>query len=949
MTTKLAANWPYKPGLEYTPPARGTWTIAHTPLLVPESVEVYVCPESCLRGVSLSAAEFGGLGTRFSLVVVEEEDWIRSRMEPLFIEGVSDLLRQRYERDGKYPPICFVFNSCMHQFMDTNMALIFRKLAERFPDVLFVEGNMNCTMRTTQTHYEAATNRALYKGLLPVGDVHRHAPAASTRTVNVIGNYFAIDQASELLELLGFAGYKVNDLPRVKTYDEYQQMADASLNLYTHPFGKTACEDLKKRLGTPFLEVPYCWDFDEIDRTERAVLEKVATAINASGAGERVGLTPIVREGLLDSYKKEAEQALAETAKALSGWNITIDAASTPRPFGLAALLESHGFTVTCVYADACGPLDEAAKAQWEALAAKHGHEATTLPMIDWRMRCAPLDNGSGEDDKFLAIGQKAAYYSNTGHFVNLIYQSGLLGFRGITKLCALMIEAAENVKDTEAVLSEKAIGSAEVVAEGLARTGAVSEESETQPEATGTLSQTNNADRPKEADQASLYAVNYSSDLSGVCSALYELGGLLVMHDASGCNSTYATHDEPRWYGSDSLIFISGLREYDAILGNDEKYISDVVEAAKETNPKFIAVFGSPIAAMTGTDFKGVARVIEKRSGIPTLHFDTSGMHTYQAGMRQAFRALAERFVDEKPEPVTDHRDMDFDCNQGRCPYDVMATRILEEQKQKRSEPHRKVNLLGLTPLDFSVVGNVEALLDWCADNHFDVVSSWAMNAKDETGKLRSNAHGEPLASLPAIARSADADVNLVLSSTALDAARVLQERFGTPYVVGLPMGDAACTRVADLLKEAALTGESKTLWEAGSAAETTKDSRTLIIGEPVYAASLRWVLEQGATCARAGPAVGPASDVQVLCPLEDPCGCLRDTDLQSWREPVIRAALAEADVIYADPLYRNLLPVGSLEGTSPTEFHDVPSESYSGRMYRDKMAVFLGPDGTR
>ncbi len=923
----LSANWPYKPGLEYTPPARGTWTIAHTPLLVPESVEVYVCPESCLRGVSLSAAEFGGLGTRFSLVVVEEEDWIRSRMEPLFIEGVSDLLRQRYERDGKYPAICFVFNSCMHQFMDTNMALIFRKLAERFPDVLFVEGNMNCTMRTTQTHYEAATNRALYKGLLPVGDVHRHAPEAPFKAINVIGNYFAIDQSSELLELLGFAGYKVNDLPRVKTWDEYQQMADASLNLYTHPFGKTACEDLKKRLGTPFLEVPYCWDFEEIDRTERTVLEKVATAINASGAGERVGLTPIVREGLLDSYKKEAAQALAETAAKLSGWNITIDAAATPRPFGLAALLESHGFTVTCVYADACGPLDEDAKAQWETLAAEHGHEATTLPMIDWRMRQMPFGDGSGEDEDVLALGQKAAYYSNTGHFVNLIYQSGLLGFRGITKLCALMQEAAENEKDTEAVLSEKAIGSAEVVAEGLARTGTVSEESKTQSEATGTLSQTDNADRAKESDQASLYAVNYSSDLSGVCSALYELGGLLVMHDASGCNSTYATHDEPRWYGSNSLIFISGLREYDAILGNDEKYITDVVEAAKETHPKFIAVFGSPIAAMTGTDFRGVARVIEKRSGIPTLHFDTSGMHTYQAGMRQAFRALAERFVDEKPEPVTDHRDMDFDCNQGRCPYDVMATRILEEQKQKRSEPHWKVNLLGLTPLDFSVVGNVEALLDWCADHHFDVVSSWAMNPRD----------GGDLASLGSIARSAEADVNLVLSSTALDAAKVLQERFGTPYVVGLPMGDAACARIADLLKEAALTGVSKTLWETENGSAT--GARTLIIGEPVYAASLRWVLEQG----------DPASDIQVLCPLEDPCGYLRDTDLQSWREPVIKEAIAEADVIYADPLYRNLLPVSTASGKSPKEFHDVPSENYSGRMYRDQMQVFLGPKGTR
>ncbi|MEE1292669.1 MAG: nitrogenase component 1, partial [Acutalibacteraceae bacterium] len=776
-------------------------------------------------------------------------------------------------------------------------------------------GNMNCTMRTTQTHYEAATNRALYKGLLPVGDALRKAPPAPVRAVNVIGNYFAIDTSSELIELLGFAGYQVNDLPRVKMYDEYQQMADASLNIYTHPFGKTACEDLKKRLGTPFLEVPYCWNFEEIDRTERAVLEKVATAINASGAGERVGLTPIVRAGLLDPYKYEAEQALAETAKALSGWNITIDAASTPRPFGLAALLESCGFSVTCVYADACGPLDEDAKARWEALASEHGHDAETLPMIDWRMRSERPEDLFEPDMQVLAIGQKAAYYSGTDHFVNLIYQSGLLGFRGVTKLCALMADAAEHEKDTEAVLSEKAIGSAEVVAEGLARTGAVSEESKTQSETTATLSQTNNADRPKEADQASLYAVNYSSDLSGVCSALYELGGLLVMHDASGCNSTYATHDEPRWYGSDSLIFISGLREYDAILGNDEKYISDVVEAAKETDPKFIAVFGSPIAAMTGTDFRGVARVIEKRTGIPTLHFDTSGMHTYQAGMRQAFRALAERFVDEKSAPA-------------------------------KNTDAIKINLLGLTPLDFSIVGNVEALLDWCANNHFDVVSSWAMNANDKSGELRTNALGEPLASLPAIARSAEADINLVLSSTALDAAKVLQERFGTPYVVGLPMGDAACARMADLLKEAALTGVSKTLWETEAAdAKGTTGAHALIIGEPVYAASLRWVLEQGASCALTGPVAGPASGVQILCPLEDPCGCLRNTDLQSWREPVIRAALAEADVIYADPLYRNLLPAGSLESTSPKEFHDVPSENYSGRMYRDRIPVFLGP----
>ena len=39
-----------------------------------------------------------------------------------------------------------------------------------------------------------------------------------------------------------------------------------------------------------------------------------------------------------------------------------------------------------------------------------------------------------------------------------------------------------------------------------------------------------------------------YSADTFGVCSALFELGGMIVMHDPSGCNSTYTTHDEPRW-----------------------------------------------------------------------------------------------------------------------------------------------------------------------------------------------------------------------------------------------------------------------------------------------------------------------------------------------------------------------------------------------------------------
>lgn len=51
------------------------------------------------------------------------------------------------------------------------------------------------------------------------------------------------------------------------------------------------------------------------------------------------------------------------------------------------------------------------------------------------------------------------------------------------------------------------------------------------------------------------------AGDVSGIASALYELGGMVVIHDPSGCNSTYNTHDELRWYDKESDIFISGAQ----------------------------------------------------------------------------------------------------------------------------------------------------------------------------------------------------------------------------------------------------------------------------------------------------------------------------------------------------------------------------------------------------
>ena len=133
---------PFRSGLEYSSPARGTWNIVHTGMLVPECHEIYVCAAGCLRGVVLTAAEMG-LMDRFSTVAIRENNLLDGDMETLVIEGVTDIISKLPKR----PPAILVHTSCVHHFTGTDLDLIYRELRERFPDIDFADAYMNPIMR----------------------------------------------------------------------------------------------------------------------------------------------------------------------------------------------------------------------------------------------------------------------------------------------------------------------------------------------------------------------------------------------------------------------------------------------------------------------------------------------------------------------------------------------------------------------------------------------------------------------------------------------------------------------------------------------------------------------------------------------------------------------------------------------------------------------------------
>ncbi|MBO7404048.1 MAG: oxidoreductase [Clostridia bacterium] len=352
-----------------------------------------------------------------------------------------------------------------------------------------------------------------------------------------------------------------------------------------------------------------------------------------------------------------------------------------------------------------------------------------------------------------------------------------------------------------------------------------------------------------------------YAGDTSGVCSALFELGGMTVMHDASGCNSTYNTHDEPRWYDHDSLVFISALTETEAILGDERKLIDDTIRAARELSPAFVALAGSPIPMMTGVDLEAAARRIEEECGVPAFGFDTDGMHAYTSGASKAFAAVARRFVDEQP-----------------CRTDGLS-----------------VNLLGLTPLDFSVTGTERTMRRVLAESGIATVSAWAMGS-----------------TLDEIGEAAKAHVNLVVSSSGLGAAKVLRQRFGIPAVIGTPCGRRFNDRLIDAIRQSAEDGEDRVL------PVCDPEARRIVIGEGVTAASLAAALtaETGiparAICATDGfpelraMQVPEATDEDDLIPL-----------------------LEGTEVVIADPLYLPIVP-------DSADFVSLPHEGFSGRIRR-------------
>jgi hypothetical protein len=363
------------------------------------------------------------------------------------------------------------------------------------------------------------------------------------------------------------------------------------------------------------------------------------------------------------------------------------------------------------------------------------------------------------------------------------------------------------------------------------------------------------------------------SPDYSGIASVFHDLGALTILHDASGCTGTYTGYDEPRWFGSSSPTFCSGLREMDAIMGDDGKLLEKIKAALRDIRVPCVSVIGSPVPMVIGFDFKGFASLVEHEIGLPAFGFPANGFHYYDQGQRDAYLALARRLLTGTPKKIKG-----------------------------------AVNILGASALDGFDDPALNALENMLAAEGYRRLAVWGKRSSWDELQI-----------------SAAAECNWVVSAAALPLARFFEERFGIPFAAGLPLGRGEHDRLFSALK-ACSCGERPARQFPPAAANQKPD--TLIVGEALFCTSLRayLVAEGGSGPAVIGTFFSQGKELlgsgDHLFADEDAARAVLSSPQFTW--------------ILADPLIKDLVPQGAAPRFTPLPHRAVSGRLYHESLAR-------------
>lgn len=210
--TEFGQIFPWR--LEYNCPVHENWNIVHTGMLIPESHQIYVCSDNCLRGVILTADEMDA-ADRISSVMPTENEVVTGKLEEVTIDGVTDVI----ERLPKRPKAVELFLVCMHHLIGVDERYIYDSLKKRFPDIAFIPCYMDPIMQKVSLTPEQKQRKSMMLQLKSyvssiAGNVDESGNSESSVNMKaaILGDNLRLPESSDISRMLAYAGYKIEQV-----------------------------------------------------------------------------------------------------------------------------------------------------------------------------------------------------------------------------------------------------------------------------------------------------------------------------------------------------------------------------------------------------------------------------------------------------------------------------------------------------------------------------------------------------------------------------------------------------------------------------------------------------------------------------------------------------------------------------------------------------------------
>ena len=428
-----------------------------------------------------------------------------------------------------------------------------------------------------------------------------------------------------------------------------------------------------------------------------------------------------------EEQKKQAQKAIESFRKVCPDPVFAVGECANADPFELSLALVKYGFKVAEIYGTITGE---------NFIYIRQLKKLSPQTKIFSNMEPTMLYYDPAESGVTLTIGKDACYYHLNTKGIHWNEEKQPFGYAGVRRLFEAL----------ELAVTEQAEGN--VLQKQVEVIGSKSQEAIAEQSQEALFKE--EVDKKEDVYVRGLWKglTPFAPDQSGAASVFYELGGILVICDAGGCTGNVCGFDEPRWFGERSAIFSAGLRDMDAILGRDDRLVAKLTDAAEKIDANFAAVIGTPVPAVIATDYRALQRMCEKKTNLPILTVDTNGMELYDVGEEKAWLTLFKTFAGKD------------------------AASQKEASEEDDSSKKMKIGVLGLTPHDVSDL-NIEEKF-----------------RKSENENTHYICYGMR-AGIDKVKAAGSADKNLVVAPAALETAKYLEKKFGTPYEVGYPFVD--------------------------------------------------------------------------------------------------------------------------------------------------------------